>query len=49
MATPKKKVDPLEHLKKPTRIRHPEQKRPQKLAERKSKGQAISKAKRGVK
>ena len=46
---PKKKADPLAHLKKPTRIAHPEKKRDQKLIERKSKGREISKGKMGIK
>jgi hypothetical protein len=41
----KRKEDPLEHLKKPTRIKHPEKVRDQKLAERKVKGREISKGK----
>lgn len=46
---PKRKENPLEHLKKPTRISHPEKKRDQKIVERKNKGREISKGKRGVK
>jgi hypothetical protein len=45
----KRKPDPLEHLKKPTRIAHPEKARDQKIIERKNKGREVSKAKRGVK
>ena len=43
--TPKKKVDPLAHLKKPTKVKHPEQSRDQKILERKNKGREISKSK----
>jgi len=45
VAEPKKKPDPLAHLKKSTRVKHPEQKRRQDLQERKRKGVSISKAK----
>lgn len=40
-----RKKNPLEHLKKPTRVAHPEKKRDQKLVERKAKGREVSKGK----
>jgi hypothetical protein len=48
VAEPKKKPDPLAHLKKATRVKHPDQKRRQDLPDRKRKGLAISKAKKKV-
>lgn len=42
---PKRKADPLEHLKKPTRVKNPNMARDQKMVERKNKGREISKGK----
>lgn len=39
-----RKKDPLEHLKKPTKVKYPSMARKQKLAERKETSKSVSKA-----